>query len=88
MGPVLKVVDNNWLMAVGNLGKERKSWAQLAKILRREDSNPRGSGMFFKAVVQAVLLFRLETWVLTPHMERPCDASNTGFTADNGGTAK
>ena len=26
--------------------------------------------MFFKAVVQVVLLFKLETWVLTPRMGR------------------
>ena len=29
---------------------------------------PRVSGFFFKAVVQAVLLFRAETWVVTPRM--------------------
>ena len=28
------------------------------------------SGNFFKAVVQQVLLFGLETWVVTPRMER------------------
>ena len=28
------------------------------------------SGHFFKAVVQAVLLFGAQTWVLTPRMER------------------
>ena len=28
------------------------------------------SGFFFKAVVQAVLLFGTETWVVTPHMGR------------------
>ena len=28
-----------------------------------------GVGTFFKAVTQAVLLFRAETWVMTPRME-------------------
>ena len=31
------------------------------------------SGNFFKAVVQAVLLFGAETWVLTPRMEGALD---------------
>ena len=30
-----------------------------------------GVGTFFKAVTQAVLLFRAETWVMTPRMELP-----------------
>ena len=42
----------------------------MARILRREGAEPRVSGFFFKAVVQAVLLFGTETWVVTPHMGR------------------
>ena len=38
--------------------------------MRREDATPRISGNFFKAVVQQVLLFGAETWVVTPNMER------------------
>ena len=40
----------------------------MARILGREGAIPRVSGMFFKAVVKAVLLFMLETWVMTPRM--------------------
>ena len=42
----------------------------MAKILRREGVSPQVSGMFFKAVVQVVILFGSETWVLIPHMGR------------------
>jgi len=35
------------------------------RLLRGENMNPRVCGMFFKAVVQAVLLYGSETWVLT-----------------------
>ena len=31
------------------------------------------SGHFFKAVLQSVLLFGAETWVITPRMERALD---------------
>ena len=46
------------------------SWARLMRILGREGAYPRVYGMFFKVVVQAVLVLGLETWVLTPCMER------------------
>ena len=35
-----------------------------------EGDNPMVSGVFFKALVQAVLLLGSETWVLTPCMGR------------------
>ena len=40
------------------------------RILGREGATARISGDFFKGVVQQVLLFGAETWVVTPRMER------------------
>ena len=62
--------DDDWPAVVGNLAKARKSWKRLQRILRREGATPRILGSFFKAVVQQVLLFGAETWVVTPKMER------------------
>ena len=62
--------DDYWPSVVGNLRKTRVSWAHMKRILVREGANPRISGIFSKAVVQAVLFFGSETWVLTPCMER------------------
>ena len=53
------------------------------------------SGNFFKAVVQAVLLFGAETWVLTPRIERALESFLHGAalritqkkTAERGGWA-
>ena len=67
---VLTAVDDNCPSVVGNIWKAKKRWGRLEWILGREGANPRVSGLFFKAVVKAVLLFGLETWVLTPHMGR------------------
>ena len=44
--------------------------ARLTRILGREGANPRVVGMFFKSVVQAVLLLGSRMWVLTPCMGR------------------
>ena len=79
LGWVLTAADNDWPVIVGNLKKSRKSWAQLTSILVREGANPRVSGMFFKAVLQTVLLFGSETWVLTPAWDSPQEASNAGL---------
>ena len=70
MGRVMMMVDDDWLAVVGNLWKARKSWGRLLRILSREGADPKVSGHFFKALTQAVLLFGVETWVLTPSMDR------------------
>ena len=42
----------------------------MARILRLEGASPRVLGVLFKSVVQEVLLFELETWLMTPCMGR------------------
>ena len=54
----------------GILENMRKSLAHLTRILGREGANPRVSGIFFKVIVQVVLILGSETWVLTPCMEQ------------------
>ena len=66
LGQVMTAGDDNWPEVTGNLVKERKSWGRLTRILSREGADNMVSGNFFKAVVQAMLLFGAETWVLTP----------------------
>ena len=74
LGQVLMAGDDDWLAVVGKLGKARKSWGWLSRILSREGEDPKVLGHFYKAVEQAVLLFGAETWVLTPRMERALDS--------------
>ena len=71
---ILTEGDNDWLAVAGNLVKARKSWGRLQGILIREGANKRVSGNFFKEVVQQVLLFGAETWVVSPRMERALSA--------------
>ena len=74
LGWVMTARDDDWLAVAGNLVKARKSWGRLASILSREGADKRVSGNFFKTVVQAVLLFGAETWVLTPRIERALES--------------
>ena len=66
MGRVLTAGDDDWPVVVGNLRKARKIWMRTTRILIRDGEDPKISGLFFKAFVQAVLIFGAETWVLTP----------------------
>ena len=65
---------DDWLAVVGNLGKSRNSWGWLSQVLGREGAYPKVSGNFYKAFAQAVLLFGVETWVLTQRMEKALDS--------------
>ena len=62
----------------GNLLKARKSWGCLLRILIREGADKRLLGNFFKAVVQAVVLFGAETWVINPRIERSLESFQHG----------
>ena len=70
MGRVIYVVDENWLGVVWNLEKARTVWRWMTRILSREGARPQVSVFFFIAVVQSVLIFGEETWVVTPCMGR------------------
>ena len=64
------MADDDWTLVVNNLSRARAVWKWMTRILSREGAEPRVSIFFFKAVVQAVLLFGLETWVVTPRIVR------------------
>ena len=70
LGRILTAGDDDWPAVAGNLGKARKIWGRIQRILSREGADKRVPGNFFKAVVQQVLLFGAETWVVLPRMER------------------
>ena len=70
LGRILTAGDKDWAAVAGNMGKAQKIWGRLKRILSREGAYKQVSGNFFKAVVQQVLLFGADTWVMTPRMER------------------
>ena len=56
----------NYSAVVGNLCKARKRWEHLSRTLGRQGGNKKVSRMFIKAMVQVVLCFGAETWVMNP----------------------
>ena len=54
-------VVRNWTAVVMNLSGARAVWKRMPIILSREGAEPWVSGIFFKAMVQEVLLFGVDT---------------------------
>ena len=65
---MISVTDDDWPVVVNNLAQAKTVWRRMSHILSREGSMPRVSGFFFKAEIQAVTLFGVETRVVTPSM--------------------
>ena len=57
--------DNNIQAVRSQLCKARGTWARVGQVLRKENAPPRVSAKFYKAIVQSVLLYGSETWVLS-----------------------
>ena len=76
---MLEWLDDNWLVVRRNVRKERQVWSWLGKLLRSEGEEPRVSEIFYPAVVQTVLLFGVETWVLLEKMARNMEGLYVGF---------
>ena len=70
MGQAMTAGDDDWPLVAGNLRKDWKSWTRMTRILGQEGADPRISGFCLNALVQVVLLFGSETWVMTTRMER------------------
>ena len=68
LGRPLSSSDNDWPAIYRNLAKARKRWALVARVLRRDDAKPKVMAIFYKAIVQSVLLYGCETWVITPRV--------------------
>jgi hypothetical protein len=65
LGWLLAYDDNDTQAMQGNLKKARKSWGRVSHILRAENASPKVCGVFYIAILQAVLLFGSETWKLS-----------------------
>ena len=57
LGRMILEADDNWTAVVKNFYRAMKVWSRMLRILSTEGAAPWVSGLFFNAVVQAVLLF-------------------------------
>ena len=66
LGRLISYDDADTQAMRSNLRKARGCWAWVSHVLRAENATPKTCGMFYKATVQAVLLYGSETWSLSP----------------------
>jgi hypothetical protein len=66
LGRIVDDSDKDELAIDRNIQRARGIWARLVgKLLVREDANPIAMGIFYKVIVQSVLLYGAESWVIT-----------------------
>jgi hypothetical protein len=65
LGRLLAQDDDDIQAIRAQLQKARATWARVGQVLQAENVPPRVAAKFYKAVVQAVLLYGSETWVLS-----------------------
>ena len=57
---------DGWTVVVHNLRKAQKKWEQLSRVMVREGRDSCTPGLFYAVVVQAVLLYGSDMWVMSP----------------------
>ena len=78
LGRTLSSSDIDLPVVEQNLQNAQGKWGRLAKIWGREGADRRMTGRFYVVVVQAVLIFGSETWVLTPRFEKYLEGFHHG----------
>ena len=53
LGRILTATDDDWPAVVGKLGKVKRSWGRLSRVLSRKGTYPKVSRAFYIAVTQA-----------------------------------
>ena len=67
LGRVLSYDDSDTPAIRYNLKRARAAWGRLSTIIAKEAVPPAVVGMFYQAVVAAVLLYGSESWVVSPY---------------------
>jgi len=66
LGRLLLQDDDDIQAMRSQLCKARGTWAWIGQVLRRENAPPQISAKFYKAIMQSVIMYGSETWVLSP----------------------
>ena len=70
MGRPIDQTDDDWTAVHRNIMRSRLVWGRLGTLLRREGADTKVQESFYMEVVQAILLYGSETWVLLVSMEK------------------
>jgi len=65
LGRLLDERDDDAHAALLQLHRAREKWTRIGNVLRTDGASARTMGYFYKAIVQAVLLYGSESWTIT-----------------------
>ena len=65
LGRILREDDDDSKTIVNQIKKARRKWNAIGKILKREGANAKMMARFYMTVVQAVLLYGVDSWTVT-----------------------
>jgi hypothetical protein len=68
LGRILEEGDSDVPTVNRNIKRARGTWGMIGRVLSSEGASPRAMGSFYKVVVQSVLLYGSESWVLSKAM--------------------
>ena len=68
LGRYMNAKNDDWSAITRNIEKSQKRWASVKRVLCRDKSSTRTMGYFYKAIIQSILLYGSESWVLTDSM--------------------
>ena len=71
--------EYDWASVLSRIRKARQVWGRFGKLLQREGADPEVLANFYRAVVQALLLYGAETWVILEPMKKKLEGVHTGF---------
>ena len=78
LSSIMEETDSDWMAAHRNIIKAWAVWRSLGKMLLWEGTDSWVSALFYRSVIHAVLMFRLESWALSDAIMRAVDGSHLG----------
>jgi hypothetical protein len=74
LGQILERNDNYWPAISRNLKRARIAWGRIGKIQTKERADVKSMASIYKAIIQAVLLYGAESWVVTTGMQQKLES--------------
>ena len=79
LGRPIDQTDDGFPDVRRNIMHARLVWGRLGTLIRREGEYPKVSASFYRAVVQDILLFGLEMWILLASIKKMIEGTHTEF---------
>ena len=79
LGRPIYQTDDDWLAVRRKIMRARSVWGRLGTLFLRKGEDPKVLASFYRAVVQAIILYGSETWVLLASMAKKVEVTHTEF---------